>query len=141
MCREDWMIMAMVLAVATWFGLLLLPSLSSSSPPTVLAIPPCTPACGAVAGVTNCVNQGGSGDCGDTTSGCIHMPPAPLPSHDLAVVKDYDPEPCMCPTNTNKIWLQWKRMRVYDCTLHCKSHVFSDTKVHDPKFRYDQICP
>ena len=62
--------------------------------------------------------------------------------HPIDVRDDGDgPEPCICPFDTNKVWLQWKRTRVYECTLHCKSHVFSDTKIHDPKYRYDEICP
>jgi hypothetical protein len=65
------------------------------------------------------------------------LPPS---GHNLAVVTD-DPEQCICPFDTNKLWLQWERTRVYNCTLHCKSHVFSDKKDHEHKYRYDQICP
>ena len=135
MCRRDWMIVMMAFAIPMWVICFLLPV-------SGIIASPCTPACGAVVGVTNCKNNGGSGECESTTSGCIHKQPAPS-GHDLAVVTDDGdgPEQCICPYDTNKLWLQWERMRVYKCTLHCKSHVFSDKKIHDPKYRYDEICP
>lgn|GEM_PF-1899634 len=110
--------------------------------PVSSIVPNCTPACAAVAGVTNCKNNGGSGECESTTSGCIHKQPAPS-GHDLAVVTDDGdgPEQCICPYDTNKLWLQWERTRVYNCTLHCKSHVFSDKRNHEPKYPYEGICP
>jgi hypothetical protein len=133
MRRRDWMIVAMAFAIPMWVVCFLLPVSS-------IIATNCTPACDAVAGVTNCKNNGGSGECESTTSGCIHKQPAPS-GHNLAVVTDDDPEQCICPFDTNKLWLQWERTRVYNCTLHCKSHVFSDKKDHEHKYRYDQICP
>jgi len=135
MCRRDWMIITMAFAIPMWVVFLLLPV-------SGIIASPCTPACDAVLGVSDCKNKGGSGECESTTSGCIHKQPPPF-GHDLIVVWDDGdgPEPCICPFDTNKVWLQWERTRVYECTLHCKSHVFSDTKIHDPKYRYDEICP
>jgi hypothetical protein len=132
MRRRDWMIVAMAFAIPMWVACFLLP---------VSSIINCTPACGAVAGVTNCKNNGGSGECESTTPGCIHKQPAPS-GHEIDLVTDDGDgaEQCRCP-DTNELWLQWERIRVYKCTLHCKSHVFSDKKVHEPKYRYDEICP
>ena len=135
MCRRDWMIVMMAFAIPMWVICFLLPV-------SGIIASPCTPACGAVVGVTNCKNNGGSGECESTTSGCIHKQPAPS-GHDLAVVTDDGdgPEQCICPYDTNKLWLQWERARVYNCTLHCKSHVFSDKRNHEPKYPYEGICP
>jgi hypothetical protein len=70
MRRRDWMIVAMAFAIPMWVVCFLLPVSSFTLY--------CTPACDAVAGVTNCKNNGGSGECESTTSGCIHKQPAPL---------------------------------------------------------------
>ncbi len=132
MRRRDWMIVMTAFAIPMWVVCLLLPVSG--------IIAPCTPACDAVAGVTNCKNKGGSGECESTTSGCIHKQPAPS-GHDFVAVADDDPEPCICPFDTNKVWLRWERTRVYECTLHCKSYVFSDLRNHEPKYPYKAICP
>ena len=99
MCRRDWMIITMAFAIPMWVVFLLLPV-------SGIVASPCTPACDAVAGVSNCKNNGGLGECESTTSGCIYKQPAPS-GHDLAVVTDDDPEPCICPFDTNRVWLQW----------------------------------
>jgi hypothetical protein len=89
MRRRDWTIIVMAFAIPMWVVCFLLPVSS-------IIATNCTPACDAVAGVTNCKNNGGSGECESTTSGCIHKQPAPS-GHNLAVVTDDDPEQCICP--------------------------------------------
>jgi hypothetical protein len=69
MRRRDWTIIVMAFAIPMWVVCFLLPVSSFTLY--------CTPACDAVAGVTNCKNNGGSGECESTTSGCIHKQPAP----------------------------------------------------------------
>lgn len=149
MRREDWVIMVMSLVIVMWVGSLLLPSIPFASPlllfsrgnPSkevmLLSKPTCTPACAAVAGSSACKGDGGSGGCEPTTSGCVHKSPQPNPRHQtIAAVADSDPQQCV---ECGKQWLQWERVRVYECLLHCESHVFSDKVYHEPKYRYDEI--
>lgn len=152
MFREERIIMLMALSVTILVGFFLLTSLSSSSFPErsfISSAPLCTPMCFAAAGVANCQNQGGQGECVDTDSGCIHKPLTSSPwlaqrHFPIVAVSDDDPTQCICPTLDTvpgAAWLEWDRVRVYKCTLHCKSHVYSDKKYHEPKFRYNEICP
>ena len=124
MCRAERVFVVLSLAVPMWLISLLLPVSST--------VPTCEPACAAVAGVSNCKSSGGSGECENTTSGCIHKPPTPS-GHELDTVADDDPMQCKCPSS-DKLWLQWD-------ILHCKSYVFSDKQNHEPKYRYEEACP
>ena len=131
MRRTEKVFAVLSLVVPMWLIALLLPVSST--------VPTCEPACAAVAGVSNCKSSGGSGECENTTSGCIHKPPAPS-GHEIDTVRDDDPMQCKCP-NSARLWLQWDRVRVYKCILHCKSYVFSDKQNHEPKYRYEEACP